>query len=216
MPRKGVQIVERFHRTLRAMWAIALTMQTGVDGVDNVDHLLETRIPATYNATRSRSTMLSPNEMWALVGDGTAQHARIGMRDAVPVGSLVTIPTRPAAAEGHRVVHRRDGVYRVVGKNVYTREITRHGGESDGELELTLGPIAPHELRAISKRGAASLDRMRAIGASVPRHVHRAADSAEAARELANLGAEKRSKYDLQRVDGSIIMDTGLKTRHPP
>jgi hypothetical protein len=223
MPRKGVQIVERFHRTLRAMWAVALTMQTDVDVERNVDHLLETRIPATYNATRSRSTMRTPDEMWALGVDGTAQRAKIGMRGAFPVGTLVTIPSRTAFKESHRVVYRRDDVYRVVGKNVYTREIARYGGDEegdqDGELELALGPIAPHELRLINKRGAASLERMRAIGVSVPREVRRVADGAEAVRERQNLGAERRSVFQPLLVDAErarLVIESGDAARVPP
>ena len=46
LPRKGVQIVERFHRTLRSMWAISYTMQTAAVAGLNVDYVLERLIPA--------------------------------------------------------------------------------------------------------------------------------------------------------------------------
>jgi hypothetical protein len=44
------------------------------------------------------------------------------MSDAFPVGTLVTLPAR-TSKESHAVVHRRDEVYKVVGANIYTREI---------------------------------------------------------------------------------------------
>jgi hypothetical protein len=204
IPRKGVQIVERFHRTLRSMWAIALTMQTPIAAGRTVDYLLEVTIPATYNATRSSSTMCRPDDLWDFREfDGTAQRAHVALIDKFPVGSLVTIPARTTAQESHIVVHRRDEVYEVVGENIYTREIAlavlkqesgapgadgADGAEERGVITLTLGPIAPHELRGISATQARLMERMRGNNVSVKRGVKRGGMAV--VRELAALNGK--------------------------
>ena len=219
LPRKGVQIVERFHRTLRAMWAISLTMQTAADpSVGNVNDVLEKLIPETYNATRSRSTMCTPDEMWRFLVDGTAQRAHVSMRSAFPPGTLVTVPALGKTDETHPVVFRTaEKVFMVVGKNAYTREIAEYNTETKetGDVELQLGPIAPHMLRAITQRNAQSLALMNLDKVSVPRLALGASDTRQVRRELVTLSRENNAPGIGPKSSLALVQGTGPTSSYP-
>ena len=214
LPRKGVQIVERFHRTLRSMWAISYTMQTAAVAGLNVDYVLERLIPATYNATRSRSTMCTPDAMWSLGVDGTAQRARIGMPSAFPVGSLVTIPVRPTG-ETHPVVFRNDAVFVVVAKNAYTREIAPYAdpGTRDA-VDLRLGPIAPNQLRSIRKLDADRLVKMRRDDVSAKRPAIPASDTSQARSELVGISKANNEGTIGPNSSLALVKDTGPTSKY--
>jgi hypothetical protein len=219
LPRKGVQIVERFHRTLRAMWAISLTMQTAADpSVGNVNDVLENLIPETYNATRSRSTMCTPDEMWRFLVDGTAQRAHVSMRSAFPPKTLVTVPVLGKTDETHPVVFRTaEKVFIVVGKNAYTREIAEYNTETKevGDVELKLGPIAPHMLRAITQRNAQSLALMNLDKVSVPRLALGASDTRQVRRELVTLSRENNAPGIGPKSSLALVQGTGPTSSYP-
>ena len=218
LPRKGVQIVERFHRTLRAMWAISYTMQTAADPLMDVNYVLEELIPATYNATRSSSTMCTPSEMWDFLVDGTAQRAHVGMRSAFPPGTLVTIPVLGQTDETHPVVFRTvDKVFVVVGHNAYTREIATHdtAANTSGAVEMQLGPIAPHLLREITRRGAQSLALMQLQNVSVPRLALGASDARQVRRELVDLSKENNAKGVGPKSSLALVQGTGPTSAYP-
>lgn len=219
LPRKGVQIVERFHRTLRAMWAISLTMQTAADpSVGNVNDVLENLIPETYNATRSRSTMCTPDEMWKFLVDGTAQRAHVSMRSAFPPRTLVTVPVLGKTDETHPVVFRTaEKVFIVVGKNAYTREIAEYNTETKevGDVELQLGPIAPHMLRAITQRNAQSLALMNLDNVSVPRLALGASDGRQVRRELVDLARENNAAGIGPKSSLALVQGTGPTSSYP-
>jgi hypothetical protein len=219
LPRKGVQIVERFHRTLRAMWAISLTMQTAADpSVGNVNDVLEKLIPETYNATRSRSTMCTPDEMWRFLVDGTAQRAHVSMRSAFPPKTLVTVPVLGKTDETHPVVFRTaEKVFIVVGKNAYTREIAEYNTETKevGDVELKLGPIAPHMLRAITQRNAQSLALMNLDKVSVPRLALGASDTRQVRRELVDLARDNNAAGIGPKSSLALVQGTGPTSSYP-
>jgi hypothetical protein len=211
LPRKGVQIVERFHRTLRSMWAISYTMQTAAVAGLNVDDVLERLIPATYNATRSRSTMCTPDSMWSLGVDGTAQRARVGMPSAFPVGSLVTIPVRPTG-ETHPVVFRSHAVFVVVAKNVYTREIAPYNGTSG--VDLRLGPIAPNQLRGIRKPDADRLAQTRRSDVSARRPAIAASDKTQARSELVDMNKSNNDGTIGPKSSLALVKNTGPTSKY--
>ncbi|NDD75554.1 MAG: hypothetical protein EBZ40_11355, partial [Gammaproteobacteria bacterium] len=218
LPRKGVQIVERFHRTLRAMWAISLTMQTAADPSvgGNVNYVLETLIPETYNATRSSATMCTPDEMWSFLVDGTAQRAHVGMRSAFQPGTLVTVPALGKTDETHPVVFRTaEKVFVVVGKNAYTREIAAYDTAKDetGKVELQLGPIAPHMLREITRRNAKSLALLRNV--SVPRLAIGASDGRQVQRDLVDLGKDNHAPGIGPKSSLALVQGTGPTSSYP-
>ena len=219
LPRKGVQIVERFHRTLRAMWAISLTMQTAAyPGVGNVNDVLEKLIPETYNATRSRSTMCTPDEMWKFLVDGTAQRAHVSMRSAFPPRTLVTVPALGKTDETHPVVFRTaEKVFIVVAKNAYTREIAAYNTETKetGDVELQLGPIAPHMLRSITQRNAQSLALMNLDKVSVPRLALGASDGLQVRREHVDLARDNNAPGIGAKSSLALVQGTGPTSSYP-
>lgn len=217
LPRKGVQIVERFHRTLRAMWAISFTMQTATDpSIPDVNYVLEKLIPATYNATRSSSTMCTPSEMWDFLVDGTAQRAHVGMRSAFPLGTLVTVLGK--TDETHPVVFRTaDKVFEVVGHNAYTREIAEHdtASRTSKDADLQLGPIAPHLLREITRRGAQSLALMSLQKVSVPRLALGASDNRQVRRELVDVSKDNHAPGIGPKSSLALVQGTGPTSAYP-
>ena len=138
------------------------------------------------------------------------------MRSAFPPGTLVTVPVLGKTDETHPVVFRTaEKVFMVVGKNAYTREIAEYNTETKevGDVELQLGPIAPHMLRAITQRNAQSLALLRNV--SVPRLALGASDTRQVRREHVDLARDNNAPGIGAKSSLALVQGTGPTSSYP-
>jgi hypothetical protein len=162
--------------------------------------------------------MCTPDEMWKFLVDGTAQRAHVSMRSAFPPKTLVTVPVLGKTDETHPVVFRTaEKVFMVVGKNAYTREIAEYNTETKetGDVELQLGPIAPHMLRAITQRNAQSLALMNLDKVSVPRLALGASDTRQVRREHVDLARDNNAPGIGPKSSLALVQGTGPTSSYP-
>jgi hypothetical protein len=130
----------------------------------------------------------------------------------------VTVPALGKTDETHPVVFRTaEKVFMVVGKNAYTREIAAYDTvkEETGDVELQLGPIAPHMLRAITLRNAKSLALMNLDKVSVPRLALGASDTRQVRRELVTLSRENNAPGIGPKSSLALVQGTGPTSSYP-
>jgi DNA polymerase/3'-5' exonuclease PolX len=123
--RLSVQIIERFHRTLRSMLAIYFYAHDATMGLAPAIE----RVLATYNATRHATTLHRPADLWDCWGPDaaerySAQVPKYASLAAFPVGSYVEVLEGKVGKLDKQVVKRATGL-RVVAHNQCTLELER-------------------------------------------------------------------------------------------
>jgi DNA polymerase/3'-5' exonuclease PolX len=123
--RLSVQIIERFHRTLRSMLAIYFYAHDATVGLAQAIE----RVLRTYNATRHATTLHRPADLWDCWDAGaverySAQVPKYASLAAFPVGSYVEVLEGKVGKLDKQVVKRATGL-RVVAHNQCTLELER-------------------------------------------------------------------------------------------
>lgn len=193
LPRLSMQVIERFHRTLRSMLAIyyyaySPTVSGGpalAHGPPSLGGALE-RAVRTYNATRHGTTLHPPDQLWdnwALPERYSAQSPAFASLRRFPIGTYVeVVEGAKGKLDGKQVVKRIGGL-RVIAHNHCTLELERvvEGPEPDDEpngpnanapngaqaplcVVHGIGPVLAAQLAA---RGVTTLAQLRASPAEV-------------------------------------------------
>ena len=197
LPRLSMQIIERFHRTLRSMLAIyyyayAPSVSGGpalAAGAPSLTQALH-RVVQTYNATRHGTTLHMPDALWDNWRDEerySAQKPEFASLARFPVGTYVeVVEGAKGKLDGKQVVKRIGGL-RVIAHNHCTLELERVGPEEEEpEPDGANGPnganglngaanaplcvvhgIGPVMAAQLAARGIATLAQLRASPAEV-------------------------------------------------